>query len=214
MIVKLELSAEQIQWLDIFLGSPKNNATVLHWVPGVSGGYWVEAPSGEKLVELMDDGCRVNPDTGYYRVTLMVREKTTDPQDPDLRDRERPVLRKNFVHFLDQMLIFPVPPLSGEGGRIVGNVAPACHRLSAPLPSFARPKRAEPKGGTDEPATATDGEGAAPASEPTWDAIRAALIKSRGDSAQAADFLHVTPDVVRRAVEAHPSELLTFVPHS
>jgi hypothetical protein len=207
MIVKLEnLSAEQIQVLGRFVKSTANKATVLHW-ESAEGGYWVETPSDRSLVEVMD-GCRVNPDTGYFQVTLKVNETALDPRDlPVHRDGRCRVLLTNFFRFVTELNIFLTPPQFGDLGRARHNSVDAnLTRLGEPLPIFARPKKAEPKSEPDEPTAA------APATEPSWEVIKMALIEMKGNSMFAAARLGVSLDVVQRAVSEHAGEPLILFP--
>lgn len=208
MLWKLyEMTVERLRALEKFVQSSHNRTTVLQWTPNresPKGGYWSVVQSGRPLVEIMPDSCRLSPDTGYYRIDLQVHEMERYADAPE-GEKGQPVLSTHFMMLLEALCIFPKVPPSGHGGAIdPTQVEEKLHKWGAPLPDFARPKRAEPKSGAGEPASATDTAKATPtASEPTWEMIRDALAKERGSHTLAARRLGIDVETVQRAAEEH-----------
>ncbi len=155
MIVKLDkLTADQIQALDAFLKSSDNRATVLR--AGQNSVLLYEVDAGkEPFVEIMNDGCKLDPDTGYFRVTLRVRETVRNSDEPDQGDYL--VLMTSFARFLRWLGLFPEkPPMEKDGFLRRGTVDLKKYAMGAPMPTFARPKKSAE---ANQPApTVTDGE--------------------------------------------------------
>jgi hypothetical protein len=159
MIVKLDkLTEGHLRALDKFVRGPSNKVTLLGWEANSSGGgCWREfVLNHEPLVEIMEGSCRLNPDTGYYRVDLLVHETTKNPETTDRE--ERPVLMTNFQKLLDQLNLFPRTPPSG--GRIIPSDEVTEKHIcwGKPLPEFARPRRVATRSETSKPITSPDEE--------------------------------------------------------